>query len=255
MLALLRRRRLPAGIDAAAIPSSGGGNSNPLASTAKKESMKIWNAAVSQISSRIRLVVCAATAFAVALPQAARADQIIVPSVPFEVAVDSGNVPFLLGHGVGTQNYVCLPSGPGVAFKLFTPEATLLGDDEEQLTTHFFAPNPDEPNNNPALTAIGPIRVAWQYSRDGSTVFGEVKPGNSAVVSLDAIPWLKVTRVGVENGAAGGDVLTKTTFIQRLNTTGGLAPRTGCASSADVGHLAFVPYTADYFFYKKAPGN
>ncbi|MFL5418519.1 MAG: DUF3455 domain-containing protein [Myxococcales bacterium] len=247
--------RLPAGIDDAPIASAGGGNSNPLANTAKKESMKIWNAAKIQISSRFRLVVCAATAFAVALPQAARADQIIVPSVPFEVAVDAGNVPFLLGHGAGTQNYVCLPSGTGVAFKLFTPEATLVGDDEEQLTTHFFAPNPDEPNNNPALTAIGPIRVAWQYSRDGSTVFGEVKSGNSAVVSLDAIPWLKVTRVGAENGAAGGDVLVKTTFIQRLNTTGGLAPRTGCTSPADIGHLAFVPYTADYFFYKKAPGN
>jgi len=50
-------------------------------------------------------------------------------------------------------------------------------------------------------------------------------------------------------------VLTKTTFIQRLNTTGGLAPSTGCTSPADIGHLAFVPYTADYFFYKKAPGT
>jgi hypothetical protein len=90
--------------------------------------MKNWNAAESQITSRIRLIVCA-TAFAVALPRAALADQIIVPPVPVEVAVDAGNVPFLLGHGVGTQNYVCLPSGAGVAFKLFTPEATLLGDD------------------------------------------------------------------------------------------------------------------------------
>jgi len=225
-----------------------------LASTAKKESMKNWNAAESQITSRIRLIVCAtaaATAFAVALPQAARADQIIVPPVPVEVAVDAGNVPFLLGHGFGTQNYVCLPSGAGVAFKLFTPEATLLGDDEEQITTHFFAPNPEEPNTNPAVTAIGPIRVAWQHSRDGSIVYGEVKSGNSAVVSPDAIPWLKVTKVGVENGAAGGNVLAKTTFIQRLNTTGGLAPSTGCTSPADIGHLAFVPYTADYFFYTK----
>jgi hypothetical protein len=47
-----------------------------------------------------------------------------------------------------------------------------------------------------------------------------------------------------------GDTLTKTTFIQRLNTSGGLAPSTGCSSAADVGRLAFVPYSADYFFYK-----
>jgi len=51
-------------------------------------------------------------------------------------------------------------------------------------------------------------------------------------------------------GPTGGDTLTKTTFIQRLNTAGGVAPSTGCRSSSDVGTLAFVPYTADYFFYK-----
>jgi Protein of unknown function (DUF3455) len=37
-----------------------------------------------------------------------------------------------------------------------------------------------------------------------------------------------------------------------LNTTGGLAPKTGCSSLTDVGNKAFVPYTADYFFYRKA---
>jgi hypothetical protein len=34
-------------------------------------------------------------------------------------------------------------------------------------------------------------------------------------------------------------------------TTGGLAPSTGCASLSDVGHKAFMSYTADYFFYQK----
>jgi hypothetical protein len=46
--------------------------------------------------------------------------------------------------------------------------------------------------------------------------------------------------------------LTKTTFIQRLNTSGGLAPTTGCTSSTDLGNEAFVHYTANYFFYQKA---
>jgi Protein of unknown function (DUF3455) len=54
--------------------------------------------------------------------------------------------------------------------------------------------------------------------------------------------------VGVQKGPTGGDTLTKTTFVQRLNTTGGLAPSTGCSSLTDVGNQAFVPYTADYFF-------
>jgi hypothetical protein len=29
----------------------------------------------------------------------------------------------------------------------------------------------------------------------------------------------------------------------------GLAPAVGCGSAADVGKQAFVPYTADYYFY------
>jgi hypothetical protein len=46
--------------------------------------------------------------------------------------------------------------------------------------------------------------------------------------------------------------LTATTFIQRLNTTGGAIPATGCAVSGNIGAREFVPYTADYFFYKAA---
>jgi hypothetical protein len=46
--------------------------------------------------------------------------------------------------------------------------------------------------------------------------------------------------------------LTATTFIQRVNTSGGVAPSTGCAASTDVGKQAFVPYTTDYYFYRAA---
>jgi hypothetical protein len=46
--------------------------------------------------------------------------------------------------------------------------------------------------------------------------------------------------------------LTKTTFIQRLNTSGGVAPMTACPV---VGQQLLVPYTADYFFYKAAKGE
>jgi hypothetical protein len=55
--------------------------------------------------------------------------------------------------------------------------------------------------------------------------------------------------VGAQNGPTHGDRLTATTFIQRLNTLGGSAPSSGCAQLADVGKKAFVPYSADYFFY------
>ena len=191
----------------------------------------------------------AAVAFTVSSPQPTHANSITPPPVPPGLEVDPGNKVFLLGHGVGTQNYVCRPSGTGVKYVLFTPQATLFSEDGGQVITHFFSPNPFEPNTDPSVVAPGgTIRVTWQH-RDSSIVWAKVK--NSAVVT-DAVALLLLEKVGVQAGPTGGDVLTKTTFIQRLNTTGGLAPSTGCASLTDVGKEAFIPYTADYFFYMKA---
>jgi hypothetical protein len=177
------------------------------------------------------------------------------PPLPEGLApVPAGNKLFLGTHAVGTQNYVCRPSGAGVAYVLFTPEATLFGDDGGQAITHYFSPNPNplDPNTDPKVVADGAIRATWQH-RDTSTVWAKLHQPNGAVtVDSDAIAWLLLDVVGAQNGPTGGDKLTGTTFIQRLNTTGGLAPKTGCSSLTDVGNQAFVPYTADYFFYKKA---
>jgi hypothetical protein len=177
------------------------------------------------------------------------------PPLPAGLApVPAGNKLFLGTHSVGTQNYVCRPSGAGVAYVLFTPEATLFGEDGGQAITHYFSPNPNpfDPNTDPKVVADGAIRATWQH-RDTSTVWAKVHQPNGAVtVDPKAIAWLLLDVVGAQNGPTGGDTLTKTTFIQRLNTTGGLAPSTGCSSLTDVGNQAFVPYTADYFFYQKA---
>jgi Protein of unknown function (DUF3455) len=218
--------------------------------------MKNCNALENQTSRRILRTACAtalAVAFTVSLSQPAHADQVTPPPVPVEIQVPPGNKAFLEGHGVGTQNYVCLPSGVGVKFILFTPQATLFNDDDEQVTTHFFSPNPSEDNTNPAVVvAAGMIRATWQHSRDTSTVWGgqAIASSDPEFVRQDAIPWLLLPVAGTQEGLTGGDTLTKTTFIQRLNTFGGVAPSTGCTSLADVGNQAFVPYTADYFFYK-----
>jgi hypothetical protein len=50
-------------------------------------------------------------AFTVALPQPAHADHVTPPPVPSKIEVPAGNTAFLEGHAVGTQNYICLPSG------------------------------------------------------------------------------------------------------------------------------------------------
>ena len=195
----------------------------------------------------------AVVAFTPLSSQAAQANDITPPPLPPGLApVPAGQKLFLVGHAVGTQNYVCRPSGAGVAYVLFTPEATLFGDDGGQIITHYFSPNPFEPNTDPKVVADGVIRPTWQH-RDTSTVWAKVHQPNGAVtVDPNAIAWLLLDVVGAQDGPTGGNKLSVTTFIQRLNTTGGLAPSTGCSSLTDVGNQAFVPYTADYFFYKKA---
>ena len=219
--------------------------------------MKNCIAPENQPTRRILPIACAtalAVAFTVSLPQPALAHQVTPPPVPADIQVEPGNEAFLEGHGVGTQNYICLPCGvgtqtpicppssPGFAWTLFTPEATLFTDRARQVTTHFFSPNPFEK---------GAIRATWQHSRDTSIVWGGVLQSSSDpnFVEQGAIPWVLLKKAGVQDGPTGGDTLTATTFIQRLNTHGGSAPLKGCAALADVGRKAFVPYTADYFFY------
>ena len=182
------------------------------------------------------------------------------PPVPANIRIDAANKAFLVGHALGTQNYSCLPAGvdaagnPRFAWTLFTPQATLFAHNSKEITTHYFSANPYEPSPGPF--SDGPIRATWQHSKDTSTVWGKVVPGDSssdaAYVAPGAIPWLRVTVVGAEHGPTGGDTLSSTTYIQRVNTSGGVAPPTGCASSSDVGKQAFVPYAADYYFYEKA---
>ena len=184
-----------------------------------------------------------------AAPQAAQAQVVTAPPVPATLEVEDGNEPFLIGRGVGTQNYECQPvdSVGRVNWVLFTPQATLFDDRNEQLTTHFFSPNPRE---------NGLVRASWQDSRDTSSVWGAVLESSTDVnfVKADAIAWLllDVINTGAQAGPTGGERLSKTTFIQRVNTEGGLAPSTGCARPTDVGKRRFVPYQADYVFFRSS---
>ena len=185
-------------------------------------------------------------AFAITLPHAAHAQTVTPPAVPPGLEVPEGNHAFLLGHGVGTQNYVCAPTDKvgHVAFTLFTPQATLFSDDQLQLTTHFFSPNPDEG---------GVVRVTWEDSTDTSIVWAKLITASTdpGFVDPNAVAWLTLQRVGSRVGPTGGNTLAVTTFVQRVNTEGGLAPAEGCEALPDVGKKAFIPYTADYIFYKR----
>jgi hypothetical protein len=206
------------------------------------------NSKIRQVRLCRSLAVCgllASTLFGTAVAHAANA--VTPPEVPAAIQVPAGNELFLVGHAVGTQNYVCLPSDTGYKFVLFTPQATLLTDDNVQLTTHFFSANPFED---------GTIRATWQDSRDGTRVWGQAMQSSTDpnFVAAGAIPWVLLRRTGAQAGAAdeAGVGLTATTYIQRLNTSGGVAPVDGCDSAENVGGQAFVPYSADYLFYTNA---
>ena len=149
------------------------------------------------------------------------------PDVPTDLQVPQGNRLFLVGHAVGVQIYGCAPTASGAAWTLLAPRADLLGDHGQLIATHFGGPT-------------------WKAT-DGSIVVGK----KEASVSVDdsAIPWLKLSAASTSVGS-DGERLARTTFIQRLNTEGGLPPAASECDTTSIGAQAEVPYTADYYFWK-----
>jgi Protein of unknown function (DUF3455) len=182
----------------------------------------------------------------VGLPISASA-QITVPPVPNNLTVPEGHTLFLATRAAGTQNYICLATGKRTwAWRFIGPQATLFvdagGGVPQQATTHFLSMNPTE----------GIARPTWQHSADTSRVWGLVADSSTDAnyVAPGAIPWLLLARAGVAVGPTGGALMTQTTFIQRVNTSGGVAPSSGCTNDDDIGTMALVPYTTDYFLYR-----
>lgn len=153
------------------------------------------------------------------------------PPVPAAIAVPAGHVAFLAGHATGFQVYQCQAANGAHAWTLVTPLAGLT-DERGALTILHFA---------------GPT---WQARADGSKVVGARVAGVAAPIP-NAIPWLLVSRVS-STGGPRGSTLTPTTFIQRINTTGGVAPPAAGCGAAQAGTTASVPYTADYYFFRAA---
>ena len=196
-----------------------------------------------RLASRL-VTAIALAAIAAAAPAAAAAGP-ATPSVP-PVLIPDGASPFLRTHAIGTQNYVCVVTGAGFAWRFVGPQATLFGSVlgfQQQLTTHFLSPNPDE---------AGLARATWQGSFDSSRVWARATQGvdDPAVIGAGNIPWLLLQRVGSSRGPTGGGSLAQATWIQRIRTAGGVAPSTECSQFTDVGALALVPYSTDYVFLR-----
>ena len=183
------------------------------------------------------------------------------PATPTRITPPEGNSAFLVGHATGTQGYVCLPTSTGASWTVNNarPEATLFANifgEAVQIITHFLSPVENPNGIGPTPSRFGD--ATWQSSFDSSRVWAQKDNKDSFVTAGTdsscpnggSIDCLLLQVIGSAQGPTGGKSLTKTTFIQRLNTNGGSAPATGCFVSGDVGKQALVPYTADYFFFR-----
>jgi len=81
----------------------------------------------------------------------------------------------------------------------------------------------------------------WEAAGDGSRVVGTVKSRADAPVA-GAIPWLLLDA----KSAGGKGDFSDVTSVQRVATSGGVAPAGGCEGSEK---QLRVPYTADYYFF------
>jgi hypothetical protein len=141
---------------------------------------------------------------------------------------------------VGDYEILRAPAGNKVAFRAYAegvqiwgwngtnwvflrPEAVLYatGKDDGVIGIHYAGPT-------------------WE-SASGSYVRGRVL--QRATPDADAIPWLLLEATESD----GPGIFDGVTFIQRVNTVGGLAP----AAGGDFpGQETRVPYAAEYFFYR-----
>jgi hypothetical protein len=153
------------------------------------------------------------------------------PAVDPSIAVPSGNSRLVLHAAAkGSQNYACNPVAVDGAvtytWSFLGPEA-MLTDCHSEALGHHFASEAGAPE--------------WQLL-DGAYVLARKIATSTA--DSDSVPWL-LLRV---DGRGAGAPFTDARYVQRVSTSGGLAPVGGCDAS-HAGTLRKVPYSADYFFY------
>lgn len=130
----------------------------------------------------------------------------------------------LEAKGEGVQIYTCKSADAGFKWTLKGPDAKLLDARGKQIGSHFAGPT-------------------WKLD-DGGQVQGELM-GSRPSPDAGSVPWLLLP---AKAGSATGS-LADVAFIRRTETHGGVAPATGCQSSADLDKTERVPYSATYSFY------
>ena len=158
--------------------------------------------------------------------QSARADEgSRTPELPLplceSIQIEAGHELAFHTYAVGVQVY----KWNGTAWVFVEPVANLYADKgfRGQVGTHYAGPT-------------------WE-SNSGSKVVARRVQNTGCTPDANAIAWLKLEKVSTD----GSGIFDGVTFIQRVNTTGGIAP---AAPGTFVGQVAEIPYTAEYFFYR-----
>ncbi len=148
-------------------------------------------------------------------------------SLPDAVKVPGGHAVMMETAAAGDITYECRVKAamPGQYEWVFVGPDAGLKDRSGQVVGRYFGP--------PAT---------WE-SKDGSKVTGAqlaVAPANPGSIPLQLVK---------ANPAMGSGGMQGTSYIQRVNTQGGVAPATPCTASA-IGQKQVVKYQADYIFWR-----
>ena len=145
------------------------------------------------------------------------------PNVPTVLYAPTGAKVFARFHAMGAQVYDCAGAVGQYGWLLVRPDATLLDASGAVAGTHGAGPT-------------------WT-SKDGSSVVGK-KLEQAAAPDAGAVPWLLLRATST----SGPGQFSGVTYIQRVDTKGGVAPATGC-DATHVGAEVRVSYSADYYFF------
>ena len=135
------------------------------------------------------------------------------------IEVPAGNRVAAHVYAVGVQRY----RWDGAAWVFVEPVATLYADAgyHGKVGTHYAGPT-------------------WESNSGGKVVATRLA---GCTPDPTAIPWLLLQAVSTD----GPGIFSSVTYIQRVNTVGGLMPT---APGSAVGAVADVPYAAEYYFYR-----
>lgn len=147
-----------------------------------------------------------------------------VAQVPDAVKVPAGHKAAMTLKGTGLLTYECKAKDAAFEWTFAGPDAKLTDAGGKEVGKYYGGPT-------------------WELA-DGSKVTGKqlaVSPAAAGNIPLQLVEAAPATGKGMLEGV---------TYIQRMNTQGGVAPKDPCGKE-NAGTKKTVGYSADYVFFKR----